>query len=373
MQFDYSAEQQQFADALRRWTERAYPIEHRRAVTASPAGCDPADWAALTELGLPALGVPEALGGLAGSGIDHLIALQEAGRALLAEPLFATLWGCAFLRRAGGHDPLLAKVASGSARLACAINEAGGQHAPEQVSCRALPDGSGWRLDGTKQAVLHGAQATALIVSARTSGSAADTTGISLFVVPAGTAGLTCHDCRAIDGTRIAQVALHDVRLPATALLGTVDAGWTILVAACDDGAALLCAEALGVMEAMRDDTLAHLRTREQFGIPIGQFQALQHRMADVFIHLEQARSLAWLAAAQVDQPDGATRRRAVSAAKARVNEALRFVAQQAVQLHGGLGMSEEVRVTQLFKRATLLELLLGDTDHHLHRFRTQS
>lgn len=372
MDFELSDEQQQFSDALRKWTERAYAFDHRQKVARSAAGTDAGDWAALAELGLPALGVPQDQGGLDGTGVDRMIAMQEMGRALLVEPLFATLWGCAFLRACGGQDELLERVAIGEARLACALGEGPARHDLDHVACRATATDSGWRLDGAKSVVLHGAQADALIVSARTAGQTHEREGISLFVVPADSKGLVCRDCVTIDGLRAAQVSLDGVVVPPSALLAEAGQGWPVLDAAFDSGVAMLCAEAIGVMEALSESTLEHLRTRQQFGSPIGKFQALQHRMAEVFVHLEQARSMAMLAAVKCDSTDATERRRCVSAAKARVGEALRFVGQQSVQLHGGLGVSDEVRVSHLFKRAAMIELSLGDSDHHIERFIAQ-
>ena len=372
MQFELTEEQRQFADALRKWAERGYGFEHRQQVARSDAGTDAADWAAIAELGLPALGVPAECDGLGGGGAEHLVAMQEMGRALLAEPLFATLWGCAFLRGAPGHEALLARVATGEARLACAVAEAAAPHDLDEVACRAQPHPEGWTLTGTKSHVVYGAQADVLIVSARSAGARDACEGISLFAVPADATGLVRIDSMTIDGQRVAQVELRGVQLPASALVGEAGQGWERLEAACDFGAALLCAEGLGLLEAMQETTLEHLRTRQQFGKPIGTFQALQHRMAEAFLHIEQARSMAWLAAAHAGSSDAAARRRAVSAAKARVGEALRFVGQAVVQLHGGLGVSDEMRVTHLFKRATAIELTLGDTDYHVTRLAAQ-
>lgn len=372
MNFELSDEQQQFAHALRKWTERAYAFDHRQKVVARAAGGDAADWAALSDLGLTALAVPQEQGGLGGTGVDHLIAMQEMGRVLLVEPLFATMWGCAFLRLAGGQETLLERVAGGQARLACALGEASFRHDFDYVGCHAAANGSGWCLRGTKHLVLHGAQADALIVSARIAGTASERDGISLFVVPADAPGLTRQDYQTIDGQRAAEITLDGALVPASGLLGEAGKGWPLLDAACDAGVALLCAEAVGVLEALSESTLEHLRTRQQFGAPIGKFQSLQHRMAEVFIHLEQARSMAMLAAVKADSTDAVERRRCVSAAKARIGEALRFVGQQAVQLHGGLGVSNEMRVAHLFKRATMIELSLGDSDHHLERFMAQ-
>ena len=372
MDFELSDEQRQFAGALRKWTERAYAFDHRQQVSRGTAGTDAADWTALAEMGLPALGVPQDQGGLEGTGVDRMIAMQEMGRALLVEPLFATLWGCAFLRACGGQEKLLERVAAGEARLACALGERAARHDFDHVECRATATEGGWRLDGVKSVVLHGAQADAIIVSARTAGQTHEREGISLFVVPANARGLARRDCETADGLRAALVSLDGVVVPSSALLGVAGQGWPVLDAAFDRGIAMLCAEAIGVMEALSESTLEHLRTRQQFGAPIGKFQALQHRMAEVFVHLEQARSMAMLAAVKCDSTDAIERRRCVSAAKARVGEALRFVAQQSVQLHGGVGVSDEMRVSHLFKRATMIELSLGDSDYHIERFIAQ-
>lgn len=369
MHFHMTAEQQQFADALRRWTSRGYSFEHRQQVALSAQGMCLVDWQAITDLGLPALAVPEDCGGLGGSGIEHMIAMHEMGRALLVEPLFATLWACAFLRMGGGHEALLADVAVGGARMACAVYEAHAVHELHEVTCRAILQDGGYELTGCKSFVLHGAQADAFVVSARVFGESDDVEGISLFVVPSDTHGLEIRDCVTFDGMRTAQILLEGVRLPLTASLGPVGAGWPLLEAAWDFGTALLCAEGLGVLEVLFETTLDFLRTRQQFGTPLGRFQVLQHRMADGFLHVEQARSMAQWAAAYADHPNPDDRRRCISAAKARIGEALRFVGQQAVQLHGGMGVSDEMRVTHWFKRACAIEVSLGDRDYHLARF----
>ena len=227
-------------------------------------------------------------------------------------------------------------------------------------------------MNGTKTVVLHGAQAGQLIVSARTAGAERDTTGISLFVVPANAAGVTLREYRTIDSQRAADISFANVQVPASALLGTAGAGFEILDAAADYGTALLCAEAIGAMEALNAATLEYLKTRQQFGVPIGKFQALQHRMADMFMQLEQARSMATLAAVKVSSADATERRRTVSAAKARIGQAMKYVGQQAVQLHGGMGVTNELPAAHHFKRLTMIELTLGDTDHHLARFVAQ-
>lgn len=374
MDFQFNQEQQQFADALRRWIAKDYDFEKRKRIIHSDAGTSDAAWATLTELGMLALPVPAAQGGFDGTAIDLLAVMQELGRGLVVEPYFATVLGAQFLKLAGGHDAALAQVATGELKLAAALGERHSRHDLHDIAVTAVraPHGDGYVLDGLKTVVLHGAQAGLLIVSARSGGGQRDKGGISLFVVPPATPGVAITDCRTLDGMRAASVRLTQVQVPPSALVGTEGAGWDILDAAADYGAALLCAEAVGAMDAVFGATLDYLKTRQQFGAPIGSFQALQHRMADMFIHLEQARSMAMLAAVKVQSPDVEERRRVVSAAKARVGQAAKFVGQQAVQLHGGMGVTDELPAAHHFKRLAMIDLTLGDSDHHLERFIAQ-
>lgn len=372
MDFTFTQEQQQFADALRRWAEKDYSFAERNKIVHSQTGVSEEAWATLTELGMTALPIPEQQGGFDGSAVDMLLVMQELGRGLIVEPYFTTVLGVQFLKLAGGHDALLEKVASGELKLACALGERQSRHVLSDIKTRAKESAGGYVIDGVKTVVVHGAQAGALIVSARTGGDQGDVDGISLFVVPADATGLTVRDYRTIDGQRAADVSFAHVYVPSSALLGSSGAGWAVLDAAADYGASLLCAEAVGAMEAIFNATLEYVKTRQQFGVPIGKFQALQHRMADMFIHLEQARSMAMLAAVKVGSGDVVERRRTVSAAKARIGQALRYVGQQAVQLHGGMGVTDELPAAHHFKRLTMIELCLGDTDHHLARFAAQ-
>jgi alkylation response protein AidB-like acyl-CoA dehydrogenase len=386
MDFNFKEEQLQLADALKRWIARDYTFEARRAIVGSPAGVSDAAWATLAELGLTALPLPEAQGGFDGDAVDMFVVMQELGRGLVVEPYFATMFGAEFLRRGKAHDALLERVAAGELKLACALGERQSRHDLRDIATRATratldaPDADGWCLHGEKKVVLHGAQAGVLIVSARTAGAQRDEDGITLFAVPADAAGVLVRDVRMLDGQRAADVLLRDVKVGRDAVVGTVGAGWSILEAAADYGAGLLCAEALGAMDALFGATLEYLKTRQQFGVPIGKFQALQHRMADMYVHLEQARSMALLAAVRLaddarnagDGNAAAARRRAVAAAKYRVGQAARFVGQQAVQLHGGMGVTDELPASHYFKRLSTIELTLGDRDHHLARFIAQ-
>lgn len=367
MDFNFKEEQLQLADALKRWIARDYDAERRRAIVA--AGGSDAAWDQMAELGLLALPLPEAQGGFDGGAVDMFLVMQELGRGLVVEPYFATVLGAEFLKRGGGHAGLLEQVAGGGLKLACALGERQSRHELADIATRAEPDGDGWRLGGEKKVVLHGGQAGVIVVSARSGGGQRDHDGISLFALPHDAPGLRITDYRTLDGLRAADVRLDGVRVGADAVIGTPGQGWGVLEAAADYGTALLCAEAVGAMDALFNATLDYLKTRQQFGVPIGKFQTLQHRMADMYIHLEQARSLALLAAVRIDGDDAAERRRAVSAAKYRVGLAARFVGQQAVQLHGGMGVTDELPAAHYFKRLSTIELSQGDSDHHLARF----
>ncbi len=362
MDFDFSGEQLQLADALQRWAARAYGFEERKKIIASADGVSPAAWTAMTELGLLALPVPEQQGGFSGTALDLFVVMRELGRALVVEPYFATVLGAHFLKLGGAHAALLEQIAAGELTLACALNESAAHHDLFTLSTTLKPRGAGYLLNGSKCAVVHGAQARMLVVSAR----AAD--GITLALVPVDAPGLNVTGYRTLDGQRAANIEFNDVAVPQTALIGGAD----LLDAGADYGAALLCAEALGAMEALFAATLDYLKTRTQFGAPIGKFQALQHRMADMYIHLEQARSMALLAAVRADSADAGERRRAVSAAKYRVGQAATFIGQQAVQLHGGMGVTDELPAAHHFKRLTMIGLTLGDASHHLRRFIVQ-
>ncbi len=372
MDFNFKEEQLQFADALKRWVSKDYSFDERKKIIHSDSGVSDAAWATLTELGMLALPVSEEQGGFDGTALDMFVVMQELGRGLVVEPYLATVLGAQFLTLGGRHDSLLELVAGGELKLACALTEKQSRHDLADIATTASATANGYVLNGAKSVVVHGAQADSLIVSARSSGAQRDTKGISLFVVPRDADGVSVTDYRTLDGQRAANITFTDVQVPTTALIGLEGADWGILDQAADYGAALLCAEALGAMEAIFAATLDYLKTRSQFGAPIGKFQALQHRMADMVIHLEQARSMALLAAVRMGSDDATERRRTVSAAKFRVGQALKFVGQQAVQLHGGMGVTDELPAAHHFKRLTMIELALGDSDHHLQRFIAQ-
>jgi alkylation response protein AidB-like acyl-CoA dehydrogenase len=365
MDFTFTEEQRQFADALRRYLDARYGFDARRAIVHGATGVSAEQWGAFAELGLTALPVPEAQGGFGGGTVDMLVVMQELGRALVVEPYWATAVGVEALRVAGsgaGEDAaLLARVAHGDAKLAVAFHEPDARHDLFALATIAAARGQGVVLNGIKSVVRHGAQADAWIVPARTADGA-----LGLYVVERGAAGAQVVDYRTIDGQRAATLTLTDA--PGRALTGGErDAAALDRIA--DYGIVLLCAEALGALDALNRATLEYTKNRTQFGGPIARFQVLQHRMVDMLIHAEQARSLTYLAAVRYASDDADERRRAVSAAKARVGQAARFVGQQAVQLHGGMGVTDEVAAAHLFKRLSIIETTLGDVDHHLARF----
>ena len=366
MDFDFTPEQTQLADTVRRFVEKDYGFETRKAIVASPGGTSDAVWGKLVDLGLTALPIPEAQGGFDGTAVDLLLVLQELGRGLVAEPYFATIFAAEFVKRSGRQLALLDGVAAGSTKMAAALGEAKSRHDWTMVDTQAAGVGDGYVLTGHKSVVPFGAQADRLVVSARVS---AGDDGLALFVVDASADGVVRHDLRTLDGQRVAEIDLKAVAVDGDALLAQGAAARELLDAVTDHGIALLCAEAVGVMEAMNAATLEYAKTRKQFGQPIGRFQVLQHRMVEMFMHLEQARSMTYLAAVKADATDARERRRIASAAKVRVGQAARYIGQQAVQIHGGMGVTNELPAAHYFKRLTMIEMTLGDTDHHLQRF----
>lgn len=364
MDFTFNDEQQQFADALRRYLDKSYGFEARQAIVRSEGGVSDEHWAAFAELGLTALPVPEAQGGFNGGPIDMLVVMQELGRALVIEPYWATAVGIEALRLAGtgqGEDALLLeRAAQGEIKLAVAFHEPHARYDLFEVETTASGQGEQQTLSGTKSVVQHGAQADYWIVPARLNGE------IALFVVAHDAVGVKITDYRTIDGQRAA--TLEFTGTPARRLAGA-HAGAAALEHIADYGTVLLCAEAIGALDALNLATVDYTKTRQQFGQPIARFQALQHRMVEMLIHAEQARSVTYLAAMRYTSADADERRRAVSAAKARVGQAARFVGQQAVQLHGGMGVTNEVAAAHLFKRLAIIETTLGDVDYHLERF----
>jgi alkylation response protein AidB-like acyl-CoA dehydrogenase len=298
-----------------------------------------------------------------------MVVMEQFGRSLVVEPYLGSVVLCGSILKQLGAADLLARLAAGDVLVAFAHGERQARYTLDDVETAARRDGDAFVLNGQKSVVLHGDSADALIVSARTSGASRDRHGLSLFVVPRGAKGLTVRGSPTIDGLRSAEVALADVRVGADALLGPPDRAYPAIERAVDAAIAAVCAEAVGAMAVLIETTLDYLKTRQQFGAPIGRNQALQHRMVDVQIAYEQAKSMACLAAMTADSDDDTARRRAISAAKVQIGRSGKFIGQQAVQLHGGIAMTDEYKVGHYFKRLTMIGAQFGDTDHHLGLF----
>lgn len=373
MNFEFSDEQRQLHEVVERYLGEQYPFERFQSIKRSAAGWDPEVWRGLAELGVLAITVPTAQGGLGFGPLETLAMMGDCGRSLLLEPVLssaviATAALRAFVNEAPAAE-LLSAMATGERIAVLAHFESDSRFDSQWVTTRARKAGERYRLDGHKGVVMHAAAADTLLVSARTAGEAGDAQGVSLFLVPRAAPGVTLDIYPTVDGQRAADVYLQGVEVPMASRLGPEGATLAAVEAALDIGLAALCADAVGVMQALLDATIEYVRVRQQFGQPIGRFQALQHRIADMLIHLEQARSMSYLAALRCGAEDVAERRRALSAAKAVVGQASRFVGQQAVQLHGGMGMTDELIVSHWFKRLTAAQLMFGDSDTHLQRY----
>ncbi len=373
MNFDFSDEQRQLHDVVERYLGEQYDFNRFKAINGSATGWDPTIWRALADLGVLGITVPEEQGGLGFGPLETLAMMGDCGRSLLLEPMLSSaVIATAALRPFAVQalaGELLSKMAAGEKIAVLAHFDSGARFESQFVTTRAVRAGANYRLDGHKGVVMHAAAADTLLVSARTSGDTGDAQGVSLFLVPRTTPGVILDSYATVDGQRAADVYLTGVEVGAGSRLGEEGRALAAIEAALDIGLAGLCADAVGVMQALLDATIDYVRQRQQFGQPIGRFQALQHRIADMLVHLEQARSMSYLAALRCTDEDVGERRKALSAAKAVIGQAGRFVGQQAVQLHGGMGMTDELKVSHLFKRLTAAQLMFGDSDAHLQRY----
>jgi pimeloyl-CoA dehydrogenase small subunit len=371
MDFDLSDEQRLLKDQVTGLIEKEYAFEQRKAYAREPLGYSQARWAQFAELGLLALPFAEVQGGIGGTPVETMIVMEAFGRGLVLEPYLATVvLGGGLLRFAGSAaqvDAMVPAIAGGTLRLAFAHTERQSRYDVADIAVTAKPEpGGGFVLSGQKGVVLHGDSADRLIVSARSAGGQRERDGISLFLVDPKADGVAVQGYPTIDGLRAAEIALRDVRLGPDALLGPRDHALPLIERAVDLAIAALAAEAVGAMSVMHELTVEYLKTRKQFGVAIGSFQALQHRAVDMLVALEQARSMAMLATMMAEALDTAERRRSIAAAKVQIGLSGRFVGQQAIQLHGGIGMTDEYKVGSYFKRVTMIDTLFGDADHHL-------
>lgn len=371
MNFEHTEERRMLADSLNRFIAEQYGFEKRDHIANSAHGFSLEIWQQFAELGVIGALFRETDGGFGGAGFDIAVVFEALGRGLVVEPILgsAVLAGEAIAAAGNAvQKAVLADIIGGTTIAAIAHDEPDSHYELARVLTRAERSADGWVLNGAKAVVLQGEQADLFVVSARTAGAVDDQAGISLFIVSAKTPGLVVRGCNSIDGGRVAELSLSGVALGTDALLGVEGQGFATLERAIGRGVLALCAESLGAMEAAKAATLDYLRTRKQFGVFIGSFQALQHRMADLLLEIEQARSAVINAAAALDA-DRLTRERALSAAKVSIGRIGALVAEESIQMHGGIGMTWELPLAHYAKRLIMIDHQLGDEDHHLQRF----
>lgn len=369
MDFNFSEEQQLLVDTVQRFVRDTYSFEARREILKSKEGWSRETWQALADLGLTALNVPEKHGGLGNGPVETMLVMNVLGEGLVVEPFLAAAVTTPVLLAKLGDTQLLPDVAAGERIIIVAHQEPQTRGEINHVATRAEKTPNGYVLDGVKNVIVGGGAADELLVTARTGGRTGDTDGISVFRIDPKAAGVTVTDYNTIDGQRAADIELKKVSVSAASLIGAEGKAFAAIEAAHDQTLSALCAEAVGIMKAVNATTLEYTKNRKQFGQPIARFQVLQHRMADMFLHSEQARSMSYLAAIKCVDADAGERRRALSAAKVIIGQAGRFISQQAVQLHGGMGMTDELMVSHYFKRLTAIDLTLGDVDFHTQQF----
>jgi alkylation response protein AidB-like acyl-CoA dehydrogenase len=371
MDFSFTEEQNMLRDTVASWLADNYGFDQRRAAVAQAPGWRPRAWKAFAEeLGILGATFPESLGGLGGGPVEAMIIMEEFGKALVVEPYLGTVViGGGFLKHADHPRAaeLVGQIVAGEAVFAFAWAEPRARYNLADLQTTATRQGAGWVLNGAKAVVVGAPWATHLIVTARTGGGRRDAQGVSAFLVEAGAAGVSARDYPTVDGGRAADITFENVALPADALIGPADAALPLIEKVVDEASAALCAEGCGVLRRLHEDTVAYAKQRRQFGAPIGSFQVLQHRMVDMFINLEQAISMTCMATLKLGRDD--ERALACAAAKVQVGKACRFVGQTAIQIHGGMGMTDAMAVGHYFKRATLIESAFGSADHHLARY----
>ena len=363
--------QSQLQSSVARFVQDQYGFERRQVTANTDLGYDEKNWQQFADLGWLGMCFSEEDGGFGGGSVELMVVMEEFGKGLVLEPFIPTVvCGGGFLKHAqtSVREELIPKVIAGELQLAFAYAEASGRYNLCDLETTAKSQGDGFSISGKKSVVLNAPSADYLIVSARTSGNVRDRHGVSLFLVPVDAKGVSRYDYRTNDALRASEVTLENVQVSNAALIGDLDEGADILDEVVGSVLLALGAEAVGSMEVLYKDTVEYSKTREQFGVPIGSFQVLQHRMVDMFMEHEQSKSLLYMTAVRVDE-GGVAARKAVSALKAQVGRAGRFVGQQAVQVHGGMGMTEELRVGHYFKRLTMINATFGDADYHLKHF----
>jgi alkylation response protein AidB-like acyl-CoA dehydrogenase len=371
MNFDYTDEQNMLRDSIAKWAAGEYDFDKRREALKSEDAWKK-NWATFAELGLLAAPLPEDFGGLGGGALDVNVITEELGKALVTEPYVPTVvLGAGALKyggSAGQKDEHLTAVAGGERVIAFAQAEPKSRWSLNDVSTTAKKDGAGYVLNGQKAVVLGAPEADTLLVTARTAGGQRDAKGVSLFLVPKKSKGLTTRDYPTMDGTRASEVYFENVSVGADALVGPADAALPLIERIVDEANAAYCSEAVGCIRMMHQLTHEYAKTRKQFGRAIGEFQVIQHRLVDMFMSVEESVSMALLATLKLDA-SAEERAKAVSAAKVSIGKHGRFVGQNAVQTHGGMGVTDEMRVGHYFKRVTMLDSTFGNVDYHLKRY----
>ena len=368
MDFNFTEEQTMIRDSLARLIKDQYDFDTRRKVVASKEGWRPKMWAQFAELGLLAAPFSEEDGGLGGGPIDAMVVMEEFGKGLVVEPFLQTVVvGGGFLKRAaaGQKAEHLAPMIAGERVFAFAYAEPKGRYNLADLETTAKKDGAGWTISGHKAVVVGAPWASHLIVTARTAGGRRDTGGIGVFIVARDAKGVTTRDYPTVDGRRASEVHFDNVAVGADSVIGDAENGLPLIERVTDEAIAALCAEACGAMKVAQTMTVEYSRQRKQFGTPIGKFQVLQHKMVDMFMEAEQSVSMTYMATLKLDEDD-VTRKKAASAAKVRIGQAGRFVGQNAIQIHGGMGMTDELAIGHYFKRLTIIDSEFGNVDHHL-------
>lgn len=372
MDFTYTETQDMIRDTLSRFLADSYEFEHRQKLINSDAGRDPGVWKALAQdLGLLGAAFAEDQGGLGGGALEHAIIMEEMGKVLAVEPYIPTIVvaGSA-LTAVGGAvaDEMIPAIIGGDAIVAFAYAEPQGRYNPANLRTTAKKEGAGYVINGHKSVVYAAPWASHLLVTARSGGGTSERDGISLFLIDAASAGISRRDYPTVDGNRASEIYFENVSVPAEALLGAEGGALPLIEKIMDEATVAICAEAVGVMQKLHEGTLEYTQQRKQFGVPIAKFQVLQHRMVDMFMEWEQSKSMTLMATLKLALPDD-QRKAAVSACKAKVSRAAKFVGQNAIQTHGGIGITQELAIGHYFKRATMIEGQFGSHDYHMERF----
>ena len=372
MDFSFTEEQTLLRNMVQSFVQDNYDFDSRMKIVRSDEGMSREIWGQFAELGLLAAPFSEEMGGLDGGPIETMVIMEELGRGLVVEPYLPTVVLCGGILNRHGSDAQkeahLAGIIGGEDIWALAYSEPQSRFNPADVLTSAKADGDGYVLNGTKAVVAAAPWANKLIVSARISGDQRDSDGLGLFIVEKSADGVSTQDYPTVDGNRASEVTLENVAVGADALIGAAGNGLALLEEALDYGIGAVCAEAIGHMKCLNDATVEYCKTRKQFGVPIGSFQVLQHRMVDMFMEYEQSVSMTYMVNMKLSEGE-AERKKAAAGAKVQIGKSGRFVGQEAVQLHGGMGMTEELNVGHYFKRLTVIDTQFGNVDHHLKRF----